>query len=71
MAAEIETEFGVKSDLEGGGSGIYDVVVDGVTLFSKHETGRFPEAGEIVRAIRSKPWFELSPSVSGAGRIRH
>lgn len=55
MAAEIETEFGVKSDLEGGGSGVYDVVVDGVTLFSKHETGRFPEAGEIARAIRSKP----------------
>jgi hypothetical protein len=28
------------------------VIVDGETIFSKHEAGRFPESGEVVEKIR-------------------
>jgi selT/selW/selH-like putative selenoprotein len=36
-----------------GDAGVFDVVVDGATVFSKREQGRFPEAGEIVAALRA------------------
>jgi len=28
-------------------------VVDGKLVFSKHETGRFPEPGELVKMLRA------------------
>jgi hypothetical protein len=31
-----------------GRGGIFDVVVDGNKVFSKHDTGRFPAPGEIL-----------------------
>lgn len=32
----------------GGGKGIFDVLVDGKTLFSKHAEGRHAEPGEVL-----------------------
>jgi predicted Rdx family selenoprotein len=37
-----------------GGGGIFDVVVEGDLLFSKHRVGRFPDPGEVEKAIRLK-----------------
>ena len=34
-----------------GSGGIFEVVLDGKTLYSKHETGRFPEPGEVLDLI--------------------
>ena len=34
-----------------GSGGVFDVVVDGRLVYSKRETGRFPEAGEVVERI--------------------
>ena len=34
-----------------GGKGIFDVKVNGELIYSKHETGRFPEVGEILDKI--------------------
>lgn len=31
-----------------GGRGQFDVEVDGKVIYSKHETGRFPEPSEIL-----------------------
>ena len=31
-----------------GSKGVFDVVVDGELIWSKHETGRFPELDEIL-----------------------
>jgi selT/selW/selH-like putative selenoprotein len=36
-----------------GGKGQFDVRADGAVVFSKHETGRFPEDGEILEALRA------------------
>jgi selT/selW/selH-like putative selenoprotein len=38
-----------------GSGGIFEVVLDGRTLFSKHETGRFPELGELLDLIPTAP----------------
>ncbi len=34
--------------LEKGGGGVFDVIVDGKLLFSKHTEGRFPQESEIL-----------------------
>jgi selT/selW/selH-like putative selenoprotein len=34
-----------------GGGGIFDVVVDGVLIYSKHETDRFPTDAEILSQL--------------------
>jgi selenoprotein W-related protein len=54
--AELERAFGkdVACNLIEGSGGIFDVVVDGKKLFSKHDTGRFPDDGEIPALIKSK-----------------
>jgi len=47
------SETGVESELVCGGGGIFDVVVDGDMVFSKRESGRFPEPDEILSKIRN------------------
>lgn len=42
----------VESELVAGGGGIFDVIVDGRKIYSKFETGRFPEKGEVPALIR-------------------
>jgi selT/selW/selH-like putative selenoprotein len=37
-----------------GGKGQFDVVADGELVFSKHESGRFPEEDEIFRALAAR-----------------
>ena len=53
MAAELEKALGVKSELIQGRGGVFDVVVDGKKVFSKHDLGRFPEEGEVLRLIQA------------------
>lgn len=43
----------MESELVAGHGGIFDVSVDGRMVFSKRETGRFPDEGEVVSLIRS------------------
>jgi selT/selW/selH-like putative selenoprotein len=51
MAAEISKSFGIKAELIQGKNGIFDVMVDGNLIFSKHESGRFPQNDEILRML--------------------
>lgn len=37
-----------------GGSGVFDVVVDGETLYSKKQTGRHAEPGEVLTLFRDR-----------------
>jgi selenoprotein W-related protein len=53
LAATIKADTGVESALICGGGGIFDVVVDGDMIFSKHESDRFPEPDEILSTIRN------------------
>ncbi len=52
MAAEITKSFGIECTLIPKGRGIFDVGVDGTIIYSKYETGRFPETSEIIETIR-------------------
>ncbi len=59
MAAAIKKTFGIEPKLIAGGGGIFDVHADGKLIYSKHETGRFPEDDEIIKLLRP---------VAGAGK---
>jgi selenoprotein W-related protein len=37
-----------------GSKGIFDVIVDGETLYSKHITGRHAEPGEVLELFRTR-----------------
>lgn len=51
MAAAIKAEHGVDAQLIEGGGGIFDVKADGKLVYSKDETGRFPENQEVLDAL--------------------
>lgn len=54
MAAAIKKALGVETKLIEGGGGIFDVKADGKLIYSKHETGRFPEDFEVLEALKAR-----------------
>ena len=44
-----------------GAKGVFDVVVDGRTLYSKHETGRHAEPDEILALFREQYATDVTP----------
>ena len=44
-----------------GAKGVFDVVVDGRTLYSKHETGRHAEPGEVLALFREQYATDVTP----------
>jgi predicted Rdx family selenoprotein len=46
-------EQGIEATDIPGGKGQFDVVRDGELLYSKHETGRFPEDGEVLTLLQA------------------
>ena len=38
----------MDADLIPGGGGIFDVTVDGALIYSKHQTGEFPDEGKLI-----------------------
>ena len=45
--------FGVDAELIAGGGGIFDVRVDGDLVYSKHQTGEFPDEGKLIGELAS------------------
>jgi Rdx family protein len=43
---------GIPAEALPGGKGQFDVIRDGDLVFSKHDTGRFPDDGEILTALQ-------------------
>jgi selenoprotein W-related protein len=48
LAAELKEKLGLESELVASHGGVFEVSVGGKKVFSKKQTGRFPEPGEIV-----------------------
>ena len=51
LAEELKAAHDVDATLIEGGGGVFTVVVDGNLIYSKKETGRFPELGEVADLI--------------------
>jgi len=52
VAEELREAFGAEANLIPGKDGIFDVIVDGKLVFSKSETGRFPNPGEVTSKLK-------------------
>ena len=52
LEAELKKEFDAEVELIPGSGGVFIIHADGKQIFSKHETGRFPNNGEIVALLR-------------------
>jgi|TARA_B100000315_G_scaffold253779_1_gene293342 selenoprotein W-related protein len=55
LAASIKEILGVEATLVGAGGGIFDVTVDGKLLWSKHQTGSFPDEAEFIEKLKANP----------------
>jgi selT/selW/selH-like putative selenoprotein len=57
LAADLKQRFDLDAILKPGHGGIFDVEVDGKMIYSKHETERFPNPGEVdgLIAAMKKP----------------
>ncbi len=51
MADLIEARFGVRPAMKKSGGGAYEIRAGGELIFSKLQTGRFPEDEEILEAL--------------------
>jgi len=54
LAAELKRTAGVEAELIAGSHGIFEVKVDGKTIYSKDKTGRFPIVGEVSELLQGK-----------------
>jgi selenoprotein W-related protein len=52
LAARIRQEFGLEPELIKGANGVFDVAVDGKLVYSKDQTGRFPDESEVIETMR-------------------
>ncbi|MCC6346512.1 MAG: Rdx family protein [Nitrospirales bacterium] len=54
-AKQVEMEFGVKPTfVQSKVNGALEVKVDGELVFSKTQSGRFPNQGEVVQILKSR-----------------
>jgi len=51
LAAKIDAQFAASTRLIEGGGGVFDVHVNGVLVYSKHQTGEFPDEDSLVSQI--------------------
>lgn len=49
----MKQEFGADARLIQGKNGVFEVTVDEKLAFSKRQLGRFPDPGEVSRAIKA------------------
>ena len=49
----MKREFNVDAKLIAGAGGVFDVHVNGAQIWSKYETGRFPEHREVLERARA------------------
>jgi len=52
LAAKLKDEFGIDATLIAGAGGIFDVCLGDELVYSKHQTGRFPDEDAVVESIR-------------------
>jgi len=49
----LRKEIGADTRLIKGKDGVFEVEVEGKVVFSKRKEGRFPNPGEVVKAIKA------------------
>jgi len=53
LGEELKKEFNADIELIAGSNGVFEISVNGKTVFSKSQARRFPGPGEIASLIRN------------------
>ena len=53
LAEKLKTSLKLETDLIKGSKGIFDVELDGKLVYSKNETGEFPDEESLIQKIKS------------------
>lgn len=53
MAALIKQDLSIEATLVPGTRGVFDVHADSVLVYSKHQTGAFPDGPEVISQLRT------------------
>ena len=53
LAEKLKTSLKLETDLIKGSNGIFDVELDGKLVYSKRETGEFPDEESLIQKIKS------------------
>ena len=53
LAEKLKTSLKLETDLIKGSNGIFDIEIDGKLVYSKNETGEFPDEESLVQKIKS------------------
>ena len=53
LAEKLKTSLKLETDLIKGSNGIFDVELSGILIYSKSETGEFPDENSLIQKIRS------------------
>ena len=53
LAEKLKISLKLETDLIKGSNGIFDVEIDGKLVYSKNETGEFPDEESLVQKIKS------------------
>ena len=54
MAAKLKENFGIEATLTEGAGGIFDVRLDDDLVYSKHETGQFPDEEALTDSLQDR-----------------
>ena len=65
LADKLKSNFDIEARLIEGAGGIFDVKLGGNLVYSKHETGSFPDEDELIASLREKiGWQSQSPTIT-------
>ena len=51
LRSSLDSKFGIISEMRPSSGGVFEVTLNGSLIFSKKQSGRFPNGGEIVTFI--------------------
>ena len=54
MAARLKKNFDIDASLIEGAGGVFDVKLNDELMYSKHETGKFPDEQELIAALQQR-----------------
>ncbi|HAK51239.1 MAG TPA: hypothetical protein DCM54_04960 [Gammaproteobacteria bacterium] len=54
MAGKLKSNFDIDAQLIEGAGGIFDVKLDEDLVYSKHETGSFPDEDDLIESLQKQ-----------------
>jgi len=54
LADKLKKNFNIEASLIEGAGGVFDVKLEDDLVYCKHETGNFPDEGDLIESLRGR-----------------